>query len=58
MPNRLDRCLIDWVSKIKQMKNNKGLRLIALESGLRLTKQVPVGGSKEAGVAALSLEQA
>ena len=58
MPYRLDRCLIDWVSKIKQIKNNKGLRLIALESGLRLTKQVPVGGSKGAGVAALSLEQA
>ena len=28
MPYRLDRCLIDWVSKIKQMKNSKGLRLI------------------------------
>ena len=44
---------------MKQVKKKfKGLRLEALESGLRLTKQVPVGGSKGAGVAALSLEQA
>ena len=57
MPYRLDKCLIDLVSEIKQMKNKKGLRLMALESGLRLTKQVPVGQSKRAGVAALSLEQ-
>ena len=31
MPYRLDRCLIDGVSKLKQMKNKKGLRLRALE---------------------------
>ena len=42
---------------MKQVKNKEGLRLMALESGLQLTKQVPVGQSKGAGVAALSLEQ-
>ena len=54
MPYRLDRCLIDWVSKIKQMKNNKGLLLIALE----IWSSAHQTGSKGAGVAALILEQA
>ena len=58
MPYRLDRWLIDLVSKIKQMKNKKGLRLMALEIRSSAHQQVPVGGSKGAGVAALSLEQA
>ena len=31
MPYRLDKCLFDGVRRIKQMKNNKGLRLLALE---------------------------
>ena len=58
MPYRLEMCLIDGVSKLKQMKNMKGLRLMALEIRSSAHQQVPVGQSKGAGVAALSLEQA
>ena len=48
MPYRLDRCLIDLVSKISNKENIKSLCQEALEIRSSAHQQVPVGGSKVA----------